>query len=270
MEAVLGPEAPPLYYRTRGSGPVVLLLPGGDGDADSYDDLAGQLSTEFTVVSYDRRGLSRSAGAGPPAGIAAHADDAAAVLSAVTDAPAFVFGSSIGAVIALELLGRRRELVRRAVVHEPPVAALLTEPERTELATAQSGIEAAHRRDGMPAAMALFARLAGLGATDRESGVELPAPGPYRADNLEYFLTYDAPAVRAYLPDLPALRAGSAAIVPALGAATSGVVARCAPALAELLGVETALFPGGHTGPRMHPRAYAEQLRSLFDPEQRP
>src|SRR5216683_8074038 len=49
-----------LYYRTRGSGPLLLMLQGGDGDADGTDALTDHLVNGYTVLSYDRRGLSRS------------------------------------------------------------------------------------------------------------------------------------------------------------------------------------------------------------------
>lgn len=264
METDLDSDGTALYYRTRGNGPILLLLPGGDGDADTYDRLADHLATDFTVATFDRRGLSRSGDAGPPSNISTHADDAAQILRTLSDTPAAVFGSSIGAVIALELLTRHPDVVRLAVVHEPPAAALLSEPERSELATAQYEIEQAHVADGVPAAMALFARLAGLAVVDREPDVDLPGPSPYRAANLEYFLTHDAPAVRTYRPDTAALRARSSSIIPAAGATTTGVIALTAPALAGLLEVSVARFPGGHTGPRMYPRAYAEGLRELF------
>lgn len=153
-------------------------------------------------------------------------------------------------------------------VAQPVCCDTLSGDARSARASRQSDIEVAHRIDGVPAAMALFARLVGLGAIDREPDVDLPGPGPYRAANLEYFLTYDAPAVRRYQPDPSALRAESAAIAPALGEATSGVAAGCAPAPADL-GVDAVRFPGGHAGPRMYPRGYAERLRALFAPEQR-
>lgn len=45
-----------LHYQVRGStGPLLLILPSGGGDADSCDALAGHLADHHTVVSYDRR-----------------------------------------------------------------------------------------------------------------------------------------------------------------------------------------------------------------------
>ena len=61
--------------------------------------------------------------------IAAQADDAAALIEELGLAPAIVFGTSGGGDIALELVARRPELVRGAIVHEPALIALAGEPE---------------------------------------------------------------------------------------------------------------------------------------------
>ena len=49
-----------LFYRVRGTGPLLLILAGGHGDADATDAICEQLIDRYTVVTYDRRGLSRS------------------------------------------------------------------------------------------------------------------------------------------------------------------------------------------------------------------
>src|SRR6516225_2248232 len=93
-----------LYYTIRGAGPMLLILQGGAGNADGAEDLANQLSEDFTVITYDRRGLSRSKPIqAEPYEIAAHADDAARLIASLSEEPVFVFGSSIGALIGLEL-----------------------------------------------------------------------------------------------------------------------------------------------------------------------
>jgi pimeloyl-ACP methyl ester carboxylesterase len=38
----------------------LLLISGGGGDAGNYSDLADSLADEYTVLTYDRRGNSRS------------------------------------------------------------------------------------------------------------------------------------------------------------------------------------------------------------------
>ena len=49
-----------LYYETRGSGPLMLMIPGANGDADAFGMVADRLAARHTVVTYDRRGFSRS------------------------------------------------------------------------------------------------------------------------------------------------------------------------------------------------------------------
>jgi pimeloyl-ACP methyl ester carboxylesterase len=264
MDGRLKAPGAEIFYRTRGSGPVLLLLPGGDGDADACDALAAHLQDAFTVVTFDRRGLSRSTGDGPAPDLTTHADDAARVLAAVTDEPALVFGTSIGAVIALELTTRHPARVQTAVAHEPPIGALLTGAARDELAAAQLAVEEAHRSDGPLAAMARFVRLARLDFTDREPDVPLTPPGPDELPNLEFFLTHDAPAVRRYHPDTAALRTHATRIIPAVGTTTTGPLAACTHALATLLDRPAITLPGGHNGWMFRPRAVADHLRALL------
>jgi pimeloyl-ACP methyl ester carboxylesterase len=60
METANSIEVPgaTLYYKVRGSGPVIIIIQGGAADADGSEALATHLESDSTVVSYDRRGLS--------------------------------------------------------------------------------------------------------------------------------------------------------------------------------------------------------------------
>ncbi|WP_374704577.1 alpha/beta fold hydrolase [Streptomyces sp. NL15-2K] len=49
-----------LHYQVCGSGPLLLISQSREGDADRTTDLVTHLTDTFTVVTYDRRGLSRS------------------------------------------------------------------------------------------------------------------------------------------------------------------------------------------------------------------
>lgn len=90
-----------LHYEVRGTGPLVLLIPGGTGGAAAFDDVAGDLAADYTVASYDPRGLSRSPLDDPEAeqSVAQHADDALRLLDLLSpDAPARVVGCSSAAL----------------------------------------------------------------------------------------------------------------------------------------------------------------------------
>ena len=49
-----------IYHEVRGAGPTALLIHGGGTDGGTWGHLATDLSRELMVVTYDRRGLSRS------------------------------------------------------------------------------------------------------------------------------------------------------------------------------------------------------------------
>ena len=118
-----------LYYELRGRGPSLFFIPGAEGDAEEYLRVVERLDNDFTVLSYDRRAYSRSP---RPAGytgstVDVEAGDAAALLRALELAPAIVWGNSSGAIIGLSLVLRHPEVVRKAMLHEPPLFAGLSD-----------------------------------------------------------------------------------------------------------------------------------------------
>ena len=260
--AVPGAE---LYWSERGSGPTVLMLQGGDGDAEGSNAIA-ERSSGFRFVSFDRRGLSRST-LETPSGLelAVHTDDAAAVIAAAGGGPVFVFGTSIGALIGLDLVARYPDLVTRLIAHEPPATEFLSEEDRASSDRARDEIEATYKSAGVLQAMRKFLAATGVDFMDREDDVGLPAPNPARVANLKFFLEHDAPAARRHRVDVEALRPHREKIVLAVGAKSKGLwLHRCGAGLAAALGVELVEFPGGHGGYQSHPRGFAEKLAALF------
>jgi pimeloyl-ACP methyl ester carboxylesterase len=108
----------------QGDGPPLVLVHGAWTGASTWALLTGPLAADFTVVTYDRRGHTRS-GRGPAAPTRRrHEDDLAALIESLGAGPVYLAGTSYGALLALELAGRRPDLVRGAVVHEPSAVAL--------------------------------------------------------------------------------------------------------------------------------------------------
>jgi pimeloyl-ACP methyl ester carboxylesterase len=218
------------------------------------------------VLSYDRRGLSRSPVSDPAAAVdvATHSEDASRLLASVTREPALVFGTSLGAVLGLDLISRHPGQVRLLIAHEPPATGLLPEPGRSQATRDQEQVEDLYRREGIAAAMRKFVAVAGIRFDDREPDASIPPPRPERIANLAFFLTHDAPAVRRCELDLPALHEAAARIMPAAGVSTRAFPRHCAQALADELGRPLAEFPGGHSGPILRPRAFAARLRDIL------
>jgi pimeloyl-ACP methyl ester carboxylesterase len=256
-----------LFYRIRGSGPVLLILAGGHGDADTANALCEELIDHYSVVTYDRRGMSRSpidSSAKSPT-IATHSDDAHRLLATLTNEPAFVFGSSISALIALDLIACHQEQIRLLIAHEPPAWELLPAAERDRAMRSQEGAEEAFRREGADAGFKRFVALAAVDYNDREPDAALSPPTSKTEANLSFFFTHDSPAVRRHRLDLSALAASATRIVPAVGQSAVGSAPyRATEALAARLGKDPVEFPGGHTGWLLRPKGFATKLREIF------
>jgi pimeloyl-ACP methyl ester carboxylesterase len=114
-----------IYHEIRGTGPSILFIQGATGDGGTFENVAELLSDQFTVVTYDRRGNSRSPA---PSGwqttsMQEQADDAAELIKALGISPSAVFGTSGGALILLQLVASHPEVLRGAIVHEPAMLA---------------------------------------------------------------------------------------------------------------------------------------------------
>ncbi|MEV5972037.1 alpha/beta fold hydrolase [Streptomyces sp. NPDC051921] len=256
-----------LHHEVRGSGPVLLLVPGGAGDAGLFEGMADLLADAgYTVVSYDQRGLSRSPLDGPPDDqrVAEWGADALAVLDEVSpDEPAYVFGSSSGGITALALLAARPDRVRRLVAHEPPLVELLADPVPYRDHFAE--VRELCRTQGLGPAMARFSETPDGRKPERRHGELPPSVRPMAsrmAANMPVFLEHVLCPFSSSAPDLDGLRAAAAKLVLGVGRDSADQEALVGPSrrIAELTGAELVEFPGGHVGCVEHPEEFAELL----------
>ena len=115
-----------LYYELTGShGDPLVLIHGAWGDHSVWDAVVSGLSENFRVLTYDRRGHSRSEKAAIQGKTDVDAADVSALLGILGLAPAHVVGNSAGAIISLKLAIREPSVLRSLSVHEPPLFQLL-------------------------------------------------------------------------------------------------------------------------------------------------
>jgi pimeloyl-ACP methyl ester carboxylesterase len=256
-----------LHWRLRGSGPLLLILQGGDGTAEGMDAMTDRLVDRHQILTYDRRGLARSPlddASAAARELATHADDAAWLLASLTREPALVFGASIGALIGLELLARHPEQVRALVAHEPPATELLPDAERDAADADRREVLDVYEREGV--LPALRKAMAGMSLEEWEPGAAPPAPSPERAVNLRFWLEHDAPAALRHRLDLDALAPLADRVVPAAGAGSRTLfTGGCAEQLAARLGQALVELPGGHNGFVTHPNAFGARLGEVLD-----
>jgi|SRR5215204_375287 len=253
-----------LHYERSGAGEPLVLIHGSWVDGRVWDAVRPALSRSFDVVSFDRRGHSRSVPA--PAGtIHEDVDDVARLIEALDLRPAHVAGASWGGSIALRLAAARPELLRSLAVHEPPLFDLLDDRDWPELAELRS-------------VLASVAEL--LGSGDHERGARLyfdqvaATPGGWaglepaeRAILLANAPTYleqgrDSDALRI---DLESLSAFTGPSLVTFGDRRPPMFRRIAEVVVEALPeARTQLIPGSAHDPQVtHPDSYVKVLEQF-------
>lgn len=256
-----------IYYEIRGAGPTLLLIAPGGGDGGVFDRVADDLADEFTVVTYDRRGNSRSP---RPRGwsrttVEEQADDAAGLLQTMGLAPAAVFGTSLSAIIALDLAIRHPTRVRGAIIHESGLFSVLQNPREVMAAgqaMIQRGLETGGPAGGLAAALRLSYGDRTYEAIDQKVRDRLQGNG-------EVFLNIER-SLMSYRPS----EAGLASVkIPVYVLIASEGPGSRAPApffgevakwLASRLNTRPGAVPGTHGDYLDHPERFAGALRSML------
>jgi pimeloyl-ACP methyl ester carboxylesterase len=277
--ATVATDGTDLYVERRGDGPALLMIPGGGGDGGVFSQVADMLADEYTVLTYDRRGNSRSRLHGSPSKLSMQQQsaDVVAILDANGIDRASVFGSSGGAIISLDLAARHDDRLDVVVPHEPPLPRLLPDPspylemfDKLDVIAEREGGDEAYNQF-----VKLHAELHGLpvDAADRrdridKSNPEIVARFERLEGNWAFFTETEMRSFIDYLPDLEGLAKSDAQLVLAGGADSRDIhrhyAYEAAKTVAERLGVEFVEFPGGHISYVEVPQDFATALRELL------
>ena len=248
--------------------------------AEGFTTLASHF-TDRTVVTYDARGLGRSARtdgslAQAPATSAA---DLHAVLTAAGLGPVDVFASSGGAINGLAWVAAHPNDVTTLVAHEPPILGAL--PDAEFAFAAQTAVEERYHADGWGAGMAAFIALTAHRGEFDATFLAQPQPDPAafglpaeddgsRDDPLLSGVGKD---VTVFEVDIDAVRAAATRVVTAAGVESRDTLTwRTTEAVAAALGLPVTEFPshhggflGGEFGQPGEPEAFAARLRDVLD-----
>jgi pimeloyl-ACP methyl ester carboxylesterase len=251
-----------LYHEVRGGGSSVLFIAGATGDGGHFERVAELLSDEFSVVTYDRRANSRSPrpDSWESTSPEEQSDDAAGLIEALGIAPVAIFGTSAGAIIGLDLVIRHPELVRGAILHEPPMTAGMSNPEEV-MGTIQQVVEGGMQRGGPRGGCETFFRFV---AGDEAFENLDPHLRERMLGNGETFLVTEMGAFEPYQPDEAALTAIETPMRIMVGPESAPFFAETARWLADCMNVELERLPGGHTPYFDRPEEMANTIRPLL------
>jgi pimeloyl-ACP methyl ester carboxylesterase len=271
-----------LTYDVRpGSGSdIPLFLVGSPMGAAGFGSLIRHFP-DRTIVTYDPRGSERSTKPDmtSPSTPDEHADDLHRIIQEV-GGPVDLFATSGGAVNALALVTQHPEDVRTLVAHEPPLATVLPDAENAKAAA--RAVHETYQRSGFGAGMAHFIAVVSHQGEFPDGFAQQPAPDPAMfgmpteddGSRTDPLMGQTIIGTSHHELDFDALRAASTRILMAAGVESEGIMAsRGAFAVAERLGTEVEIFPGGHGGfmggeygqPPGEPEAFAAKLRGVLE-----
>jgi pimeloyl-ACP methyl ester carboxylesterase len=256
-------NAASLYYEKRGDGPPLLFITGAGGDASDFSGVATLLAQEFTAITYDRRGFSRSPW---PEGatwtwVDQQADDAAALLDALGLEPAAVYGNSIGALTGLSLLLHHPEVVTKVMLHEPPLLAGLADPTQG-MTHLREVVAEGKATDGLRGGREAFLR-ASMGEPNYSA---LPPDCRERLlSSASTFLIHEFDRYEWYRPADEEMAAASRPVVVLAGKESAPFFRPAAEWLASRLGTEVISLGGGHTPQRDRPQEVADAIRRYIN-----
>ncbi len=151
-ERVASSDGTGIAYETSGAGPALVFVHGASADRQANPELRAGLETAYSVTAYDRRGRGGSED-NETYDFLKETDDLRAVIAEIGNRP-ILFGTSMGARIALELLRDPPELLAM-VLFEPPA----TDQADRGFADRLDSVRNIFETDGPEAAVILHSRL---------------------------------------------------------------------------------------------------------------
>lgn len=118
MRTIISKDGTSIAFDQSGQGPALILVIGAMGTRLDAAGLALALAPHFSVFAYDRRGRGNS-GDTTPYTVIREVEDIDALI-AEAGGSAYVFGSSSGAVLALEAARLLGDKIEKLALYEPP------------------------------------------------------------------------------------------------------------------------------------------------------
>ncbi|MGZ8565874.1 MAG: alpha/beta fold hydrolase [Actinomycetota bacterium] len=256
METVTSKDGTTIAFDRLGEGLPLVLVCGGSVDRMADAALAQELSSDFTVLNYDRRGRGDS-GDTPPYAIEREIEDIEAVLGAAGGS-AFLWGSSSGAVLAMDAAASGVPVTKLAMWEPPFIIDENARPPADQVEQYERMIAEGRRGDAAEYFMAKVVRMPPEFVADART-----QPWWAAQEAIAHTLAYDARIMGDY--SIPTGTASSVT-VPTLvlaGGADFPFMRETAQALADAIPNGEARFLDGQ-GHDVDPKVLASALKDFF------
>ena len=258
-----------LHYETFGTGPLLLLIHGGNGHESLFHPIAKVLQAHYTVICYARRGWSQSVLVGKQdfaSRLSTDADDAQKLIAHLSAGPAAVFGSSSGAIVGQELLIRHPKSVKILIAHEPPSFSVLPQEYQDQGKGLIRHVYETYRAHGIEEAMQVFTSGLSKGG---DAAAMRHGMNPLRGDevraNLLFWFEFEIQQYPGSELDLVKLEAQKEKYVAAVGEeSVGGPIGGPIAVIAKKIGKELSEFPGGHVAYLTDPERFSEKMVEII------
>ncbi len=244
-----------LYYEVRGSGTPLIMIHGVIVDANLFSRAAEYLSRYFQVITYDRRGNSRSE-LKDKAGndMNGQLEDILLLMDTLQIESAFIVGQSAGATIGQYFLQEYPEKVRHLIMYEPAIFGFLDDMPNVHEWTGR--MNELIRKRKFSSALLQFSQT--IGPPDERRPKKTKEESLREMGNFEYGLSEEFPGIASYRPDIEKTRQYADRITLAMGEKTTDpVYMEGLGRFAEAIGTDILFYPGFHNLPFELPKEFA-------------
>lgn len=245
-----------IYYEVQGAGQALMMIHGAGADASMYAETAKLLAKPYRVVTYDRRGNSRSKTDNPISyDLDTQVADAKELLKYLGIEKVILVGASAGAVIAHRFLMLYPEMVEKVILYEQASLALLesTDDSRREWIDKMKSLIGRRRFNS-----AMLEFIQGVGTIDNRAPEKTQEQNLVEMENYIHMLRNEFETFMEYQPDLKKSLELKDKIILAVGDGSRNLPCALATRkFADLLGKKALYYPGYHNLPYDLPTEFA-------------
>lgn len=245
-----------LYYEVQGEGKPMLMIHGAGMDAVFYENTAKILAKHYKIITYDRRGSSRStAPKGTSFDLDVQTEDIKNLLEHLRIEKAIFVGASAGAILAHRFLMLYPDMVEKVLLYEPALLPVLEDGEQSKWEWVDTVKDLISRRK-FNTAMLEFVN--SVGEMDGRAPEKSQEQSFQEMRNLYHLLENEFSAFMEYRPDMEKSKMQADKIIVAVGDGSgNSPYAMAAKKFAALIGKRVFYYPGLHNAPYDLPTEFA-------------